>query len=221
MTTIHVFPNPYALLDAKGRLAGACPKVEPVRVGGGMPACEFVGAKRTMLAGTYNANEAEGRAEGGPLGAKGEILFTFDVVEPIALTVDASQTAYYVCRNRSADAFTCVDPKSVPVERLARARSAAIAGHVAAYGSEPDTKGWPAQFPLDETIAGLAKTLDEREKAIAQAKLDDGSAAIKAAREKAIAQAKLDATKAAEPPKAEPPKPEAVKITRPSATKEQ
>ena len=196
MPTIHVFPNPYGALDHKGRLAGACHDM----VSGG-----FIGASKSVVPGSLNANEKDGRGPGGPLGVKADIAWSFDVVDPIKVTIDASQSAYYVSRNRSDDVFTCVDPQSLPLERLARARNLALAKWAAAYGdAELDTKAWAAQFPLDEVVAELAKAIAAREPKAPtadevkadRAKLAD---AAKAKRDEMIAKIKAAALELAQP----------------------
>lgn len=164
METIHLFPNPYLCLDAKGRLAGACPEIEAVRTSGGMPARRSIGAVLKMVDGTYNADPNEGRGIGGQLAPKAEVMWMFDTIEPIAVVVDASQRASYVARDRAGDVFACDDPLSLPLERLARARNLAVAKWKAAYGdAKLDDAAWEKQFPLDSAVAELAKSYSDRE----------------------------------------------------------
>lgn len=195
MATIHLFPNPYLCLDAKGRLAGACPEIEAVRASGGMPARRSIGAVLKMVDGTYNANEKEGRGPGGQLAPRAELMWMFDTIEPIKLVVDASQRASYVARDRAGDVFACVDPESVPLERLARARNLAVAKWIASYGpdAELDTAAWEKQFPLDAHVAELAKVYaardaeaDAKTTKAADEKRVSGDADRKAARQKTI-----------------------------------
>lgn len=161
---IHVMPNPYSALDAKGLLAGVCQMAEERRPGSAEPANMKVGARVVMVDGTFNNNADEGRGEFngfqmGPLGTKAEYVCEFDSA-PVAIQISPTLEGFYLSRAKSKngtppDIFIVTGPDALPLEGLAEQRLDCIARFKAAYGAEPPVEKWVAQFELDSTVADL------------------------------------------------------------------
>lgn len=138
---MKIYPNPYHHLDHKGRLAGACP-MEPAHRAGQR---SFVCAELVLV--------GKEERKGDPRGDREEYAFTFSA-EPMSISADPGW--YYMQRARSGEVFAPRDGKA-PMAEWRAARAAAIA-KAKAEGTEPDTSGWAAQFPLDKDIAAPAAT---------------------------------------------------------------
>lgn len=151
--TIFAMPNPYCHLDHDGMLAGACQQAEEPRPGSAMPLDRKVGASLKVLEGSQ-----EKAQPGSGLNDRADFAFEFSS-EPVAIAASPALMGFYVSRDAKGDLFLCKDGSkdSVPMARLAEARAAAIARHVAAYGDEPPVADWPKQFALDAQVAAHGK----------------------------------------------------------------
>jgi len=185
MPDMLLFANPYHVLDAKGRLAGACPMAEPVRPGTVAPARRFIGARHKMTEGSYVEENLEAGIPG-----RGDTYFVFDV-DPVKVIAEGPDEHFYLTRFQHQDLFEATD--GVPLAKLATARAEIIADHVAAYGKEPDTSTWAKHFALDAEVEAEMKKLIAAAKANAEAEADK-----KKAEAEALAKAKEAAAKEAE-----------------------
>jgi hypothetical protein len=153
LQTFLFFPNPYAQLDHKGRLAGVVPEIEPLRRGG-PPLNRKIGATLKLVEGSFKPGSEEDRSY-----PKGDVFHVFSV-DPVEVNFDDSLTSEYNALVSRGELF---DGRELPLEALAKARVSAIAAHVATYGKEPDVLAWVSQFALDQDVAEAAKLLPKPE----------------------------------------------------------
>jgi hypothetical protein len=190
MKTLFVFPNPYAAIDHKGRLAGAFQRAASAGVV--RSSVSHVGAKLNVTPGSYNnsASPEEGRGPGGVRASRADLFFSFDI-QPVALPVSQDLEGIYGKADRDGDVFVVSSESEVPFERLAEARVDAIAKYVAAYGKEPTAETWKDQFQLDDDVKELcASVIEARQaKADAEPKPVSPAEAEKRARDEALAEA--------------------------------
>jgi hypothetical protein len=203
MTKIKVHANPYSVLDHKGRLAGALLIAEPRRSTATVPTRQFVGAKLEVVSVETLSNhisptgERYARGHGMPQGTRTDNEFIF-TGEPMEVDASGSMGAFYAHALKDGSIFEAGADGSAPLEKLARARLAAIAQRKAEMGEAPATTDWERQFPLDLEVAEASKLLAEHDKAAAEkAKAEASAAAEKAKTEKesAAAKAKEERTK--------------------------
>lgn len=162
MQTIRVYPNPYHVLDARSQLAGACREGEEVRAGEAMPLDRYVGAVREVL--QYEPQRSATQQ------SRTQLRFIFDTQAHV-VPFEREMQAYYVARIRCGEIFQIVGEGQVKawekgketkvslLEALAKARLKAFDDYAAAYGSEPDTSSWAAQFAPDAEVAETMKKL--------------------------------------------------------------
>lgn len=202
--TLTVYANPYAHIDANGRLAGATPIAEAVRPTSAPPARQFVGATRVLV-----EYDKAGRGIGSAQQPRAEYLWQF-TGEGLEVPATGQLGAYYQQRIASGELFPAGKDGSIPLAALAKARSAALEQFRAEQGEDAETTEWGDQFPLDLQAEAAADIVAEQDAAAAtKAKADAErtataarTAADRAAadsvtdREKARADAKADARRA-------------------------
>lgn len=196
MRTLFVFPNPYAHLDHKGRLAGAIPK--PMPAGTFRDAVEHLCAVLKVVPGSYENDAKDGRGEGGVRPSRSDRYFSFGI-QAEQMNVSPELVAFYEKMDHDGCIFLVKDASTFPVEKLAKARLAAVAQFKAAYGenAEPDFGFWGVgQFELDELIAEASKSVAEKlaEEAAAEPKRDPVKEAQEA-REQVLADAAKEAAR--------------------------
>jgi len=163
---LTVYPNPYAQLDASGRLAGAAPIGETPRLTSIMPNRAFVGAIRVLL-----DHDTRGRGPALAQQSRSEYRFEFGV-DLVVVDSTGQLEAFYRQLARDADLFIVTDGK-VPMAKLAAARAAAMASYRAEQAHEAecpmlsgvsktctcitdaDTSEWSQQFAIDSEVAAF------------------------------------------------------------------
>lgn len=147
---MKVIPNAYSQLDAKGRLAGAVPRVDAVRAGG-LPMGGFVGAKLAM-ANYVPADRQQARL------SRSDRWFEFSS-DPLELSAaDAGVAHAYRRAVQDEMLFECVGDK-LPMLKLAQARLRAL-GELPASSRDATAAEWRKQFELDEQVAEVMAKLD-------------------------------------------------------------
>lgn len=180
MHKLLVMANPYAHIDANGRLAGATPLGEHPRHTSVPPAREYVGATRVLV-----EHDAVGRGIGSPQLPRSEYMFVWGD-KPIEVDASRQLGPYYAQRIREGELFACDKAGAAPLQALAAARVAAFARFKAETGEEPSAAEWSEQFQLDDDVAMAASILQEQ----AKADVEKAKAEAKAADEKAAEDAK-------------------------------
>lgn len=191
--TVHA--NPYAHIDANGRLAGATPMGELPRSTSTPPVREYVGATRVLL----DLDKA-GRGVGASQLPRAEYMWKWSG-EPVVVDATGPLGAYYQQRIASGEVFAASEKDGLPLVALARARKAALEQFKAEQGQDADTSEWAEQFPLDDQVEAamaLVAEADVRAATIAKAKADETAAASGAAADKAKADREANRTKARE-----------------------
>lgn len=161
MPTIKLFPNPYHHIDHKGRLAGIAFELEAVRDGRAVARHRLIGAKLTMVDGSYVPDTVDRNIEGLGVLGHGDVFHLFND-EPVEVVCADEHVGPYQFQAKNGELFIADD---VPLEGLAAARLDAIAKFVAAYGKAPDTTTWGFQFPIDEIVANVSESLGAKREA--------------------------------------------------------
>lgn len=217
--TITVFPNPYAHIDANGRLAGATPVGELPRKTSIAPTRSFVGATRQTI-----ETDSADRGPQFTQQSRSEYQFVWGT-EPVVVDASDSLGAYYQQLAAAGDIFILPEGRpEVPLAKLAAARSAAFEQYRAEQShnaecakltdskascdciSDPDASEWAKQFPLDLDVAAAAKLLADKAAKDAETAKAEQEKAAKDAASKAKAEADkaaADAKKAADEANAE------------------
>lgn len=186
MAKIHLFPNPYAHVDHKGRLAGACPQVDGPRPQTVAYNPKHIGATLCMTEGSYINSEAEGRGPGGPRKSRADLYFKFDAIVPVELEVTPELSQFYLARKNDGSIFMC-KPGVVPFEELAMARLAAEDMQGKIEDEQADL--WKSQFELDPLVAKISDALKKERAQVKPPEVKNDLAEQKKQREEALSNA--------------------------------